>query len=59
MASASPLTIATVTFTAPPGASLDDPQGIAANNGSIDVSNTADNIVASIVGAANTTIAGS
>ena len=48
-----------MTFTAPPGASLDDPQGIAANNGSIDVSNTADNIVASIVGAANTTIAGS
>ncbi len=56
---ATPLTIAAVTFTAPPGASLDDPQGIAANNGTIDVSNTADNVVASIVGAATTTIAGS
>jgi hypothetical protein len=56
---ATPLTIAAVTFNAPPGASLDDPQGIAANNGTIDVSNTADNVVASIVGAATTTIAGS
>ena len=40
------------------GASLDYPRGIAADNGSIDVSNTADHIVASIVGAAKTTIAG-
>jgi NHL repeat len=56
---ATPLTIAAVTFSAPPGASLDDPQGIVAANGTIDVSNTADNVVASIVGAATTTIAGS
>ena len=56
---ATPLTIAAVTFTAPTGASLDNPQGIAAANGTIDVSNTADNVVASIVGTATTTIAGS
>jgi secreted PhoX family phosphatase len=56
---ATPLTIAAVTFAAPPGASLDNPQGIAAANGTIDVSNTADNVVASIVGAVTTTIAGS
>jgi NHL repeat len=56
---APPLTIAAVTFTAPPGASLDDPQGIAADNGTVDVSNTADNVVASIVGTTTATIAGS
>ena len=56
---ATPLTIAAVTFTAPPGTSLDDPQGIAAADGTIDVSNTEDNVVASIVGSATTTIAGS
>lgn len=56
---ATPLTIAAVTFTAPTGASLDDPQGIAAANGTVDVSNTADNVVASIVGPATATIAGS
>jgi hypothetical protein len=56
---ATPLTIAAVPFSAPPGASLDDPQGIAASNGTIDVSNTADNVVATIVGGATTTIAGS
>jgi secreted PhoX family phosphatase len=54
-----PLTIAAVTFTAPPGASLDDPQGVAATNGDVDVSNTADNVVASIAGATTTTVAGS
>ena len=54
-----PLTINAVTFTAPPGASLDNPQGIVASNGTIDVSNTADNVVASIVGSTTTTIAGS
>jgi hypothetical protein len=56
---AAPLTIAAATFTAPTGASLDNPQGIVAANGTIDVSNTADNVVASIVGTATTTIAGS
>ncbi|HEY1653061.1 MAG TPA: hypothetical protein VGG09_14350 [Acidimicrobiales bacterium] len=56
---ASPLTINAVTFTAPPGASLDNPQGVVAANGTIDVSNTADNVVASIVGTVTTTIAGS
>jgi NHL repeat len=56
---ATPLTIAAVTFTAPPGTSLDDPQGVAAADGTIDVSNTEDNVVASIVGSATTTIAGS
>ena len=56
---ATPLTIAAVTFTAPTGTSLDDPQGVVAANGTIDVSNTADNVVASIVGATTTTIAGS
>ena len=58
-AAATPLTIAAVTFTPPTGDSLDNPQGIAAANGTIDVSNTADNVVASIVGAVTTTIAGS
>jgi hypothetical protein len=56
---AGPLTISAVTFTAPPGTSLDNPQGIAAANGTIDVSNTADNVVASIAGTATTTMAGS
>ena len=56
---ATPPTIAAVTFTAPPGTSLDNPQGVVAANGTIDVSNTNDNVVASIVGAATTTIAGS
>jgi NHL repeat len=56
---ADPLTISAVTFTAPPGTSLDDPQGIVAANGTVDVSNTFDNVVASIVGTATTTIAGS
>lgn len=53
------LTINAVTFTAPTGASLDNPQGIAAAGGAIDVSNSADNVVATIVGSATTTIAGS
>lgn len=57
--SAGPLTINTVTFTAPPGASLDDPQGVVASAGTVDVSNTEDNAVASIAGTATTTIAGS
>ena len=52
-------TIAVATFTAPTGASLDNPQGIAVNNGTIDVSNTLDSVVASIVGTATATIAGS
>ncbi len=56
---ATPPTIAAVTFTAPPGTSLDNPQGVVAANGTIDVSNTNDNVVASIVGTATTTIAGS
>ncbi len=56
---ATPLTISAVTFTAPARASLDNPQGVVANNGTIDVSNTADNVVASIVGTATTTLAGS
>ena len=58
-AAADPLTISAVIFTAPPGTSLDDPQGIVAANGTVDVSNTFDNVVASIVGTATTTIAGS
>jgi NHL repeat len=56
---ATPPTIAAVTFTAPTGTSLDNPQGVVAANGTIDVSNTNDNVVASIVGTATTTIAGS
>jgi len=56
---ATPLTIAAVTFTPPPGDSLDNPQGVAAADGVVDVSNTADNVVASIDGIATTTIAGS
>jgi hypothetical protein len=58
-AAASPLTIATMTFKAPPGTSLDNPQGIVAANGIVDVSNTEDNVVANLVGTATTTIAGS
>ena len=59
-ASADPVpTISAVTFTAPPGDSLDYPQGISANNGTVYVSNTFDNVVASIVGPTTTTIAGS
>jgi hypothetical protein len=59
-ASADPVpTISAVTFTAPPGDSLDYPQGISANNGTVYVSNTFDNVVASIVGSTTTTIAGS
>jgi hypothetical protein len=53
------LTINAVTFTAPPGTSLDNPQGIAASGGTVDVSNSADNVVASIVGTTTATIAGS
>ena len=57
---ATPPTIAAVTFTPPPGDSLDNPQGVAAAaDGVVDVSNTADNVVASIDGIATTTIAGS
>jgi NHL repeat len=56
---ATPPTIASVTFTASPGTSLDNPQGVVVANGTIDVSNTNDNVVASIVGPATTTIAGS
>ncbi len=59
VSAAGPLTINAVTFTAPPGASLDNPEGVAAANGTIDVSNTEDNVVASIVGTTTTTIAGS
>lgn len=52
-------TIATLTFTAT-GGSLDYPEGIATNNnGTAYVSNTNDNVVASIVGPVDTTIAGS
>ncbi len=54
-----PPTINAVTFTAPHGASLDNPQGVVAANGTIDVSNTEDNVVASIAGIVTTTIAGS
>ncbi len=56
---ATPPTIAAVSFTAPPGTSLDNPQGVVVANGTIDVSNTNDNVVASIVGPATATIAGS
>src|ERR1700722_11077530 len=54
-----PPTINAVTFTAPHGASLDNPQGVVAANGIVDVSNTEDNVVASIAGLTTTTIAGS
>jgi hypothetical protein len=56
---ATPLTIAAVIFTPPPGDSLDNPQGVVAADGVVDVSNTVDNAVASIDGSATTTIAGS
>jgi hypothetical protein len=52
-------TIATVTFSAPPGTSLDNPQGIAVTNGIITVSNTQDNVVATVNGTTTSTIAGS
>lgn len=62
MASASAATnpmIASLTFTAP-GGSLYYPEGIATNNnGTAYVSNTNDNVVASVAGAVDTTIAGS
>ena len=52
-------TIASLTFTAP-GGSLYYPEGIATNNnGTVYVSNTNDNVVASIVGTLDSTIAGS
>jgi sugar lactone lactonase YvrE len=52
-------TIASLTFTAT-GGSLYYPEGIATNNnGTAYVSNTNDNVVASIVGSVDTTIAGS
>jgi hypothetical protein len=52
-------TIASLTFTAT-GGSLYYPEGIATNNnGTVYVSNTNDNVVASIVGSVDTTIAGS
>jgi streptogramin lyase len=55
----SPPTISTLTFTAT-GGSLYYPEGIATNNnGTVYVSNTNDNVVASIVGSVDTTIAGS
>jgi hypothetical protein len=52
-------TISSLPFVAPTGASLDYPEGIAANNGTVDVSNTFDNVVASVTAAATTTLAGS
>jgi sugar lactone lactonase YvrE len=52
-------TIAKLTFTAT-GGSLYYPEGIATNNdGTLYVSNTNDNVVASVVGSTDTTIAGS
>jgi NHL repeat len=52
-------TIASLTFTAP-GGSLYYPEGIATNNNATAyVSNTNDNVVASVVGSVDTTIAGS
>ena len=60
-ASAAPVpTISAVTFTAPPGTSLDNPQGVAwGPGGKLFVANTADNVIASIVGSTTTTVAGS
>jgi secreted PhoX family phosphatase len=53
-------TISAVTFTAPAGASLDNPEGVTTNNnGTVEVANTEDNVVASISGGATTTVAGS
>ncbi len=52
-------TISSLPFVAPTGASLDYPEGIAADNGSVDVSNTFDNVVANVTPTATTTIAGS
>ena len=54
-----PPTISSLTFTAPVGASLDNPQGVAVDGVAIDVANTADNVVASVVGTTTSTIAGS
>jgi streptogramin lyase len=52
--------ISAVTFTAPTGASLDNPAGVTTNNnGTVEVANTEDNVVASISGGATTTVAGS
>jgi NHL repeat len=52
-------TISSLTFTAP-GGSLYYPEGITTNNnGTVYVSNTNDNVVASIVGTVDSTIAGS
>jgi hypothetical protein len=56
---ASAPTISAVTFTAPTGASLDNPEGISASNGTLYVSNTFDNVVSTIVGSNTTPIAGS
>jgi hypothetical protein len=57
---ASAPTISAVTFTAPTGASLDNPAGVTTNNsGTVEVANTEDNVVASVVGGATTIVAGS
>jgi sugar lactone lactonase YvrE len=53
------LTISAVAFTPPAGATLDNPQGVVASNGTIDVSNTADSVVAGIAGPTTAAVAGS
>jgi hypothetical protein len=55
-----PPTIAAVTFVAPTGTSLDNPQGLASDSaGDLYVANTADNVVALLTGTTTTTLAGS
>jgi streptogramin lyase len=52
--------ITTVTFTAPTGATLDNPEGVAwGPNGTLYVANTADNVLSAVTGATTTTVAGS
>jgi hypothetical protein len=53
-------TITAVTFTAPTGASLDNPQGVAWDqDGTLYAANAADNVLAAVTGATTTTVAGS
>jgi streptogramin lyase len=52
--------ITTVTFTAPTGATLDNPEGVAwGPNWTLYVANTADNVLSAVTGATTTTVAGS